>query len=71
VTRKSDVAERVEDLKIDLPRYAAVFELERPFGDPISHLKTLRLLRKAGSTRAALDDADYLQSLWKTLHDWR
>lgn len=63
MTRKSEVAERVADLQGDLPRYVAVFELQRPFGNPLSHLKTIRALRAAGSVRAALSDDDYLKSI--------
>jgi dCTP diphosphatase len=70
VARKREIAERLQELKDGFSRYLEIFRLERPFGDPISHRRTLALLREAGSPSRALEDDAFVSSLWNTLVDW-
>src|SRR5437870_3710037 len=64
---------RIELLISDFPRFLRVFEQDPPFRRPKQleyHLRTIRRIRKLGSTRKAIKDDEFLESLYGTLQAW-
>jgi hypothetical protein len=57
----------------DFPRFLQVFEKDPPFkktGQLENHLDTIRLRRELGSATNAINNDEFLSSLYKTLQAW-
>ena len=71
--RKAAIAQRIEKLIQEFPRYLVCYDERTPFNKPEqleSHIKTIRLRQELGSALRAATNDEFCKSLYLTLQAW-
>jgi len=73
LSRTELIETRVEEVISNFATYLDIFDAERPFqkvGQFELHSRTIRLRQTLGSVRAAVEEPQFVRSLWETLRAW-